>query len=223
MTTPPRPTRDEYDAALHRLHARRRNAGDDHPLALSEDPREVLAYLRQRGRAGLIADATGDDVIDALTLRLWLWWEGEAAELWLLEAAEALGRNRRTVGAVLGLDSGQGMVDRIKRLRPKLGRDSVAAEPAPAAAAAPDGQVRELAVALLGQRDHMPAEVADGFEVDTLTDVLPRWAPGTQPPSEGVLNAIRFLLGDLVDVVPAGTPLRAVVDAGVELVGTRAV
>lgn len=219
MTTPPRPTRSDYEAALRRIHDRRRAAGDDHPLALSDDPREVLAYLRQRGRNGLVVDDTGDDVTDALTLRLWLWWEGEASELWLLEAAEALGRHRKTVGAVLGLDSGQGVVDRIKRLRPKLGREQVAA--APPAASSRDAEIRALAAELVDRRGEMPEEIGDGFEVDTLADALPRWPAGAAPPSEGVLNAVRFLLGDLVDAVPAGASLRPVVDAGVALVGTR--
>jgi hypothetical protein len=219
VTTPPRPTRADFDAALLRIHGRRRAAGDDHPLALSEDPREVLAYLRQRGRTGLVQDDTGDDVVDALTLRLWLWWEGESIELWLLEAAEALGRNRKTVGGLLGIASGQGVVDRIVRKRAMLGRDQAVA--APPAASARDAEIRALAAELVGRRGEMPEEIADGFEVDTLADALPRWPAGAAPPSEGVLNAVRFLLGDLVVAVPADAPLRAVVDAGAALVGTR--
>jgi hypothetical protein len=219
VTTPPRPSRSDCEAALRRIHERRRAAGDDHPLALSEDPREVLAYLRQRGRQGLVADTSGDDVTDALTLRLYLWWEGEATELWLLEAAEALGRNRRVIGSALGLSSGQGLKDRIERKQAMLGRVPVDAEP-PRIPAAPPGRLREIAVAALAHRAEMPDEVADGFEVDQLVDLLPRWPVDADAPLAGV-NALRFLLGDLVDVVPAGTALRAIVDEGADLIGTR--
>ena len=211
----------EYAAALARIHARRRRAHDDHPDALSTDPREVLAYLRKRGRNGLIADATGDDVTDALTLRLWLWWEGEATELWLLEAAEALGRRRKDVGAVLGLTAGQSLVDRIRRTQRLFDREPVSASPVQATTR--DGETREIAAALIARRDEMPDEIGDDFYADQLAAALPGWTAGDPPPTAGVLNALRFLLGDLVDVVPAGTPLRELVDRGVELVGTRSV
>lgn len=226
MTTPPRPTRDEYEDALRRIHDRRRAAGDDHPLALSEDPREVLSYLRRRGHSGLVQDDTGDDIVDGLTLRLWLWWEGEQTELWLLEAAERLKRSRRAVGETLGLTSGQGLVDRITRLRAKLRRpehDSTT----PAAATGPvDGKVRALAAALIARQDEMP-EVDDEDDLrpvylGVITDALPRWWLG-EPPSEGVLNAMRFVLGDLADTVPETASLRQLVDLGVRLIGTRTV
>lgn len=219
MSIPPRPTSDEYLAALERIHARRRRAGDDHPLALSEDPREVLAYLRKRGRSGLVSDDTGDDIIDALTLRLWLWWEGEAAELWLLEAAEALRRPRRPICERLGFAAGQSIVDRIRRTLALLGRTPTATTPV--AASSVDGQVRALAAALVRHRGDMPDDIAEDLHLGVIADALPGWAPGTPPPTEGVLNAIRFLLGDLDDETPAGAPLRAIVDHGIELVGTR--
>jgi hypothetical protein len=217
VTTPPHPTRADYEAALHRIHDRRRRAGDDHPLALSDDPREILAYLRQRGTPGLVKDDTGDDVIDALTLRLWLWWEGESIELWLLEAAERTGRKRAVIGAGLGIRSSQGIVDRITRKRAMLGRGEVASR---AAGIADNGSVRALTVGLLGQVDAMPAEIADDLYVDDLSEMLPRWPVGAEP-GVGVVNALRFLLGQLVDAgLPPGR-LAELVDAGVHLVGTR--
>lgn len=220
MTTPPRPTPAEYESALRRIHDRRRAAGDDHPLALSEDPRDVLAYLRRRGRAGLVVDDTGDDITDALTLRLWLWWEGEAAELWLLEAAERLGRNRKAIGAALGIKSGQGVVDRIERKRDMLGHARTAAPPP--AATSRDAQIRAVAAELCARVGEMPEDVADDLHADVLADALTRWPAGGPPPTQGAVNALRFLLGDLAAAVSAGAPLRPLVDLGVELVGVCA-
>ncbi len=216
MTTPPRPDRAEYEAALRRIHGRRRRAGDDHPLALSEDPRDVLSYLRQRGRAGLIADDTGDDITDALTLKLWIWWEIEAAEVWLLEAAEALGRNRLTVGAVLGLTSGQSLVNRMNRKRATLSPGRVASS-APAASDT-DDPVRALAAELVDRRAEMPADIAEDLYVEEVADALPRWARGAPPPTEGVLAALRFLLGDLAAQLAPDASLRGLVERGTQLV-----
>jgi hypothetical protein len=179
----------------------------------------VLSYLRQRGRPGLVADETGDDITDALTLRLWLWWEGEAAELWLLEAAESLGRDRRPLCERLGLRSTQGLVDRIRYGHKKFGRAPATVEPTPAPVEA--ARIRAIAAALVSRRGEMPEEIADGFELDTLADALTRWPPGAPPPSAGTVNALRFVLGDLAVAVPAGSALRPVVDEGVALVGTR--
>lgn len=221
MTTPPRPDRAAYDAALARIHDRRRRAGDDHPLALSEDPREVLDYLRKRGRTGLRTDHTGDDITDALTLRLWLWWEGEATELWLLDAAEHLQRNRKNIGAVLGLTHGQSLIDRISRLRDKLGR-APTATPTTVAPAAPsrDREIRALAAELVARRDEIPDDV-DPLYLDSLADALTDWPDGAPPPRAGVLPALRLLLADLVDEVPSEVALRDLVDRGVDLVGVR--
>jgi hypothetical protein len=219
VTTPPRPSRADYDAALERIHRRRRRAGDDHPLALSEDPREVLTYLRQRGTPGLINDDTGDDILDALTLRLWIWWEGEAIELWLLEAAEKTGRKRRDVGAALGIATSQGFVDRITRKCEMLGR-------APDAAGTEDvggneSAIRALIVALLAQRDAMPEEIAQDLYADELDEQLPRWQAGSAP-TAGVVNALRFLLGQLAAADLGAQPrLAELVGAGADLVGTR--
>ncbi len=216
MTTPPRPDRADYEAALRRIHERRRRAGDDHPLALSEDPRDVLAYLRKRGRGGLVADDTGDDIIDALTLKLWLWWEIEATEVWLLEAAEALGRNRLAVGAALGLTNGQSLVNRMTRKRAMLSPGRVATS-APAASAT-DDPVRALAAELVDRVHEMPDDIADDLYVEQLADALPRWASGAPPPTEGVLAALRFLLGDLAAQLAPDAPLRELVERGTQLV-----
>jgi hypothetical protein len=130
MRRPPEVTtamRDEALAAIHRRHA-----DDDNTSThlLSDDPVEVLTYLRRRGVRELRGDEHGHDIEDALTLRLWLWWTGEAAELWLLDAAEGLGLNRRRIGARLGVRTGQGLVDRREYKRHLLA-GATAADQAP--------------------------------------------------------------------------------------------
>lgn len=188
---------------------------------MSEDPREVLAYLRQRGRPGLVTDATGDDITDALTLKVWLWWELEATELWLLEAGEALGRRRKTIGAVLGLAEGQSLVDRIKRLRGRLRREQVTA--VPVAATSRDEQIRQVAADLIAARHEIPEDIADELPLMVIAEALPSWRPDAPPRDTAVLNALRWLLGDLAAVVPAGIPLRKIVDTGIDLVGAHTI
>ncbi len=228
MSIPPRPTRQDYDAALHRIHDRRRRAGDDHPLALSEDPREVLAYLRQRGHNGLRHDHTGDDITDALTLRLWLWWEGEAAELWLLQAAEALGRKRMTIAAVLGLHHGQSLIDRIKRTQRLFQRDHEPATPrlpatGPAPAGRPDDNARAIAAELIAHRGLMPTDIADDLYAEQLADALTDWRQGQPPPSSGALSALRLLLADLAATEDLDPALRELVARGAVTVAAQRV
>jgi hypothetical protein len=114
MRQPPRVSDAEKDEAISRIQ--RRHADDDlsYQYLLSDDPLEALSYLRRRGRQGLRGDPDGQghDVIDALTLRVWLWWRLEEHELYLLDQVDALGLNRRRVGARLGVTTGQGLVDR---------------------------------------------------------------------------------------------------------------
>jgi len=113
MRKPPRVDDASKDQAIERIQ--RRHARDDNSdvyLLLSEDPLDVLRYLRKRGTGALRADDETHDVEDALTLRLWLWWQGEAYEVWLLDQVDELRLNRRRVGARLGVGTGQGLVDR---------------------------------------------------------------------------------------------------------------
>lgn len=222
MATPPRVTHDEFKAALHRIHDRRRRAGDDDPQAFSEDPHDVLGYLRKRGYRGLISDDTGDDAIDAMILRVWTWWQGEGDDLWILEACEATGIPRKKIGAVIGVSTSQGIAERIARGRRRMRPDRVDAG-TPVAAGTNDDRIRDLAAELTARRAEMPLDVAEDFHIEELTDALPRWRPGAPPPTSSVLASLRFLIGDLDEQVPAGVPLRPLVDLGVELVGTLSV
>lgn len=113
MRRPPWVSDSDLRSAIERIHARHERDDNDHRHLLSEDPLEVLTYLQRLGLHGLVGDANGHDVKDGLIVRLWLWWRGEQAEAWLLEQAEVLKLNRRDVGGVLGVKTGQGLVDRL--------------------------------------------------------------------------------------------------------------
>lgn len=120
VTTPPRPTRQQVDTALARIAANRRRIDDPHQEMLSDEPWEVLAYLRKYSGREIPEGVRAEDVEDGLTLRLHLWWEGEAIEAWLLQSAEKLQMPRPQVAGMLGLRSGQGVAERLFRLGEKL-------------------------------------------------------------------------------------------------------
>ena len=116
---------------MDRITQRRDRIDDPNRYQLSDDPREVLAYLRKHSR-GIPEHVRRADVEDGLILRVWLWWEGEAAELWLLDRADELGMNRRSVGARLGVATGQGLVDRRAHKRAMLSKATGISASAPA-------------------------------------------------------------------------------------------
>jgi hypothetical protein len=106
---------------------RDRHAADDNTSThlLSDDPREVLAYLRRRGVRELRGDTTGHDVVDGLTLRIYLWWEGERTEVWLMQAGVTLGLTGKTIGAPLGVRSRAGLMKRIEYKLALIAADTV--------------------------------------------------------------------------------------------------
>jgi hypothetical protein len=120
VTTPPRPAPDEVAAAIDRITSRRRRIDDPHQELLSDEPAEVLDYLR-RYSGRVIPDAIqADDIADAIILRHHLWWQGEATESWLLEKADRLGIPRPQLAEMLGLRTSQGVAERRFRLSEKL-------------------------------------------------------------------------------------------------------
>jgi hypothetical protein len=226
MAIPPPVTRTEFEQALRRIHGRRRAAGDDDPFAMSEDPSEVLLYLRKRGSKRLVEDGAGpdahNDASDALILNVWRRQQVDADDLWILEASEARRWPRRRTGHPLGLTRhGQSVVDRIRLLRARCKQEAVVS--APVAASSRDEQIRELAADLVAQRRAIPEDIADEIPLMVVTEALPDWRPGAPPRDEGVIHALRWLLGDLDPVTPAGTALRAAVDRGIELVGAQTI
>lgn len=158
---------------MARIARRHRRAGTDDPQLFSDDPRDVLTYLRKLPFRRFLSDPSGDDVLDGLKIRLWLWWEGEAHELRLLDAAEALGVSRRAVGAELGITTSQGVVDRRDRKRMMLGPHGRPDEKAARAqrraagqapAAPPPGLLWDFVVFLHGRRDLLPEDIAEDVD-----------------------------------------------------------
>ncbi|WP_018588931.1 hypothetical protein [Salinispora arenicola] len=126
MATPPRITDDQATQALHAITGRRAAIDDPHREQLGDDltPLDVLhmlSYLRKHSGSGIPNQVRRADIADAMRLRVWLWWHCQAIERWLLERAEDLTMNRRDLGHLLGVRTGQGLVDRRDRLQALLG------------------------------------------------------------------------------------------------------
>jgi hypothetical protein len=218
-------------AAIARITRRHRD--DDGPgrHLLTDDPREVIAFLRRCGSAGLRGDDHSHDLEDLLVLRFYLWWEGQENERWALDAGEKIRFDRRRLGRVLGVSTPQGVHDRLDRLlglfgparRPhqryaRIARGTAAGSqlpdsPAPAPVNSP------------GLRDALAAMIAhlDDFPEDIIEDLVPlkrettRWA---QLSDRELVGDLRLLLVDLVDVqLPAGT--RQAVDVVERIVAGR--
>ena len=194
MSTPPRVTAEQAELAAARI-ARRHggHAGDD--------PREILAYLRKRGIHGLREDEESHDIEDGLILRLFLWWEGESAELRLLEAAEKLGFPRRRTRRVLGIATNQGIADRLDRKRGLLGDLGVPSEKLVRVERAREGEAaarrRDRAATLAAficllrsHRDELPPDAADWMD-DLEASIDPR-RPAA-PPSATTEACLRLI------------------------------
>jgi hypothetical protein len=130
MRKPPKVSSARLQRALDGIH--NRHADDDNTSThlLSSDPREVLAYLQRRGVRELRGDANGHDVVDALTLRIWLWWEGERAEVWFMAAGVQLGLTGKTIGEPLGVTTRAGVMSRLDYKRELIADDTAGVEQA---------------------------------------------------------------------------------------------
>lgn len=130
MRKPPKVSSARLQRALDDIH--RRHADDDNTSThlLSSDPREVLTYLQRRGVRELRGDANGHDVVDALTLRIWLWWEGERAEVWFMEAGVQLGLTGKTIGEPLGVTTRAGVTSRLEYKRELIADETAGIEQA---------------------------------------------------------------------------------------------
>jgi hypothetical protein len=222
MTTPPKVTAADAAAAAARI--RSRHAGRDEPgqHLLTDDPRDVLRFLRQLGARRLRDDDDDQarhDVHDGLVLRLHLWWESADHERWLLEASETLGLPRRTVGAVLGITTSAGFADRLDRGRAlfdpalrrpneKLARAARRTPPAPADPPAGDTALRAFLGDLYARLDDLPGDLAEDVHD------MRREAARTGPLDPAVRAALAGIVRDLLELgdanpVPAGTALAA--------------
>lgn len=191
MATPPRVSDDQALQALRAIASRRAAIDDSHRGQLGDDlvPLDVLhalSYLRKCSGSGVPTPIRRADVADAMRLRVWLWWHGQGIERWLLEWAEELGMNRRDLGRLLGVRTGQGLVDRRDRLQALLGEHGrpdeklIRAERAERASGLPhrrqrwldqhDDEVRAVATVLVEYRD-LADDEADEWLVEVDRDL----------------------------------------------------
>lgn len=209
--------------AIARITQRHRRVDRPHQHLLTDDPREVIRYLRGCGSAGLLEDDESHDLEDLLVLRVFLWWEGQAAEKWALEAVETLAFDRKRAGRPLGIRTGQGVHDRLDRLiglfsparRPhqrvaRIERGTAVGSALPPPATPPQLDGTTLRSALAAVLDHL-----DDFPEDLIEDLVPlrretgRWA---QLSDRELVNDLRLVLLD-VDEVELPGPARRAVDA----------
>ncbi|MFC7344961.1 hypothetical protein [Saccharopolyspora griseoalba] len=118
MATPPRVHRAELAAALARISARRVKVDDPDreqlPDSPEADPREVLDYLQKHSGPHIPRWVLQAEVLDALTLLNWLWWQDQAREHYWLQAGRERGLFLAQLGAQRGIGK-QGIRDRIDR------------------------------------------------------------------------------------------------------------
>lgn len=141
MSTPPRITALERDAAISRIDRRHRRIDDPRRSELGTEPREVIAFVLDRGPAGVPRWIAAADHLDAIVLTTWCWWEDRRTERRLLKQALLLGTSLAELGAPLGIRSRQGMRDRLDRLDALLVHDR------------PDEQLTRTARRDLARRD----------------------------------------------------------------------
>lgn len=207
---------------MERIASRRAQIDDPNAWRLSDDPVEVLAYLR-RYSSGVPRWVAEADVLDGLTLRLRLWWIGEEAELWLLERGRRLGIPPRSVGQRLGIGSRQGVHDRLRLVREKISR--LTGAPHPGLDPTPDDREREAETAWLhdhradileiaaeaAAHQHLADDEAAEWLAEVARDVRERVV------TRGSVQTLRFALVDLgasaqVVALDAGHPLQALLD-----------
>lgn len=202
MSTPPFVSDDDAVQAVARIAARRREIDDPHLWRLTEDPLETLTYLRMYS-GGVPRHVAEADLLDGLTLRLRLWWEGEGAELWLLERARSLGVPPRLIGSRLGITTRQGVHGRLRLARAKMqvrpgaphpGLQPQAEHPTRDAEAAwlhrNRMALRDIAATAVAHRD-----LADEEAADWLLDVARDLRDSALTP--GSLQVLRFALAEV--------------------------
>jgi hypothetical protein len=106
----------ERDAAIARIDRRHARIDDPRRSELGTDPREVLAFVLNRGPVGVPRWVAAADHTDALVLWTWCWWEDRRTERRLLRQGLAAGLSLSDLGAPLGITSRQGVRDRLDRL-----------------------------------------------------------------------------------------------------------
>jgi hypothetical protein len=237
MATPPRVTRAQADDAIERITERRHKVDDANLHMLTSEPAEVLNYLRRYGAdpyrhlpAHEAQQLREQDVMDGLLLRVWLWWEGNGAERWLLDEAGRLGMRNRRVGAPLGITSRQGIPDRRDRLRTlfslhrvpdeKIARAERASlrSPEPQWRARHADAVLNISSVLLDHQGKFRDHEMISYWLDWLADPVDPPSPGERPKTGYVVAWCRAIetitaLG-VADGVPADSPLGVALQQG---------
>lgn len=202
MATPPPVTAEQAAAAISRIAARRSAIDDPNAWRLSEDPVEVLRYLRMYS-TNIPRDVAEADVLDGLVLRMRLWWIGAEAEHWLLERARRVGISPRRLMPLLGVRTRQGLHDRLRLARSKLERLTGLPVTAPPSQRDRDEDTLELRW-LADHREEIRAisaaaleyrHLADDEAADWLLDVGRDLRDGVVTP--GSLQTLRFALAEL--------------------------
>jgi hypothetical protein len=202
MAIPPPVSAADAAAAIGRITERRTQIDDPNAWRLSDDPADVLLFLR-RYSVGVPAAVARADVHDAVTLRLRLWWLGEEAELWLLEAARRAGVPLASLGPALGIRTRQGVHDRLRLAREKVQR--LTGTPHPALVGGRDQEQRNAEAEWLEKhRDAVLAIAARAVEhrhlgteeaQDWLAEVARDIAESAVTP--GSFQTLRFALAEL--------------------------
>lgn len=195
---------DEAAAAIARITARRRAIEDQNLWRMSDQPHEVLDYLR-RYSTGVPAAVAQADLLDGLTLKVRLWWIAEESEWWLLERGRALGVAPAAIGQVLGVRTRQGVHDRLRLARRKAAL--LAREPARERLSSSRGEQNDGTARLRWLTDHRGAvqhlarravdfrDVAGEELAEWLVDVARDLADDAVTP--GSLQMLRFALVEL--------------------------
>jgi hypothetical protein len=123
VATPPKISAAERDAAIARIDRRHARIDDPRRSELGTDPRDVLAFVLNRGPVGVPRWVSAADHTDALVLWTWLWWEDRRTERRLLRQGLAAGLSLSDLGAPLGITTRQGTQDRLDRLTALLDYD----------------------------------------------------------------------------------------------------
>lgn len=123
MATPPKTSAAERDAAIARIDRRHTRIDDPRRSELGTDPRDVLAFVLNRGPVGVPRWVAAADHADALVLWTWCWWEDRRTERRLLRQGLAAGLSLSDLGAPLGIATRQGTQDRLDRLTALLEYD----------------------------------------------------------------------------------------------------
>lgn len=116
MSTPPRISAAERDAAIARIDRRHARIDDPRRSELGTEARNVIRFVLERGAAGVPQWVRAADQADALVLWTWCWWEDRRTERQLLRQGLSAGLSLADVGAPLGIGTRQGTQDRLDRL-----------------------------------------------------------------------------------------------------------